>query len=142
MAHLTLLESTVGFVLLLAGIYAFLWGLWFLGVRFVPAWPFISLLRQTQRELRRIAAIPHHCSMSTLSTAAILKHPVDALPVAKLWSYVSTARASFPNRRAQSAGPTRAQKTSCEQGATTALELAQGVVLRTDKSIIRANHAA
>jgi predicted RNA-binding Zn-ribbon protein involved in translation (DUF1610 family) len=50
MAHLTLLESTVGFVLLLAGIYAFLWGLWFLGVRFVPAWPFISLLRQTQRE--------------------------------------------------------------------------------------------
>ena len=50
MAHLTFLESTVGFVLLLAGIYAFLWGLWFLGVRFVPAWPFISLLRQTQRE--------------------------------------------------------------------------------------------
>jgi predicted RNA-binding Zn-ribbon protein involved in translation (DUF1610 family) len=50
MAHLTLLESTVGFVLLIAGIYAFLWGLWFLGVRFVPAWPFISLVRQTQRE--------------------------------------------------------------------------------------------
>jgi predicted RNA-binding Zn-ribbon protein involved in translation (DUF1610 family) len=50
MAHLTLLESTVGFVLLIAGIYALLWGLWFLGVRFVPAWPFISLLRQTERD--------------------------------------------------------------------------------------------
>jgi hypothetical protein len=32
MAHLTFIESTVGFVLLIAGIYAFLWGLWFLGV--------------------------------------------------------------------------------------------------------------
>ena len=50
MAHLTLLESTVGFVLLIAGIYAFLWGLWFLGVRFVPAWPFISLVRQIERD--------------------------------------------------------------------------------------------
>jgi len=50
MAHLTLLESTVGFVLLIAGIYAFLWGLWFLGVRFVAAWPFISLVRQTERD--------------------------------------------------------------------------------------------
>lgn len=50
MPHLTLLESTVGFVLLLAGIYGFLWGLWFLGVRFVPAWPFISLVRQPKRE--------------------------------------------------------------------------------------------
>jgi predicted RNA-binding Zn-ribbon protein involved in translation (DUF1610 family) len=47
MAHLTLLESTVAFVLLIAGIYAFLWGLWFLGVRFVPAWPFP---RQAERE--------------------------------------------------------------------------------------------
>jgi predicted RNA-binding Zn-ribbon protein involved in translation (DUF1610 family) len=36
MAHLTLLESIVGFILLLAGIYASLWGLWFLGVRFGP----------------------------------------------------------------------------------------------------------
>jgi len=50
MAQLTFLESTVGFVLLLAGIYVFLWGLWFLGVRFVPAWPFISLVRQTERD--------------------------------------------------------------------------------------------
>jgi hypothetical protein len=50
MPHLTFLESTVGFVLLIAGIYAFLWGLWFLGVRFVPAWPFISPVRQTERE--------------------------------------------------------------------------------------------
>jgi predicted RNA-binding Zn-ribbon protein involved in translation (DUF1610 family) len=50
MAHLTLLESTVGFVLLIAGIYAFLWGLWFLGVRFEPAWPFISRVRQTERD--------------------------------------------------------------------------------------------
>ena len=50
MAHLTLLESTVGFVLLIAGIYAFLWGLWFFGVRFVPAWAFISLVQQRGRE--------------------------------------------------------------------------------------------
>jgi hypothetical protein len=50
MPHLTLLESPVGFVLLIAGIYASLWGLWFLGVRFVPAWPFISLIRQTERD--------------------------------------------------------------------------------------------
>ncbi len=49
MAHLTLLESTVGFVLLIAGIYASLWGLWFLGVRFETAWPFISRVRQTTR---------------------------------------------------------------------------------------------
>ena len=50
MAHLTLLESTVGFVLLLAGIYAALWGLWFLGVRFEAVWPIISQVRQTERE--------------------------------------------------------------------------------------------
>ena len=50
MAHLTLLESTVGFVLLIAGIYGSLWGLWFLGVRFVPTWPFISRVRQPERE--------------------------------------------------------------------------------------------
>ena len=50
MPHLTLLESTVGFVLLIAGIYAFLWGLWFLRVRFGPASPFISLFHQTERE--------------------------------------------------------------------------------------------
>jgi len=50
MPRLTLFESTVCFVLLIAGIYAFLWGLWFLGVRFVPAWPFVSLVRQTERE--------------------------------------------------------------------------------------------
>src|SRR5215471_11728594 len=50
MAHLTLLEGTVGFVLLIAGIYAFLCELWFLGVRFVPAWPFISLVRQIERD--------------------------------------------------------------------------------------------
>ena len=50
MAHLTLLESTVGFVLLIAGVYASLWGLWFLGVRFEPAWPFISRVRQAKRE--------------------------------------------------------------------------------------------
>jgi predicted RNA-binding Zn-ribbon protein involved in translation (DUF1610 family) len=50
MAHLTLLESTVGFILLLAGIYASLWCLWFLGVRFEPAWPFITLRRQTERD--------------------------------------------------------------------------------------------
>jgi hypothetical protein len=50
MAHLTLLESTVGFALLIAGIYAFLWGLWSLRVRFGLTWPFVSLLRQTERE--------------------------------------------------------------------------------------------
>ena len=50
MAHLTLLESTVGFVLLIAAIYAFLWGLWFLGVRFEPAWPIISRVRQAECE--------------------------------------------------------------------------------------------
>jgi len=50
MAHLTLLESTVDFVLLIGGIYAFLWGLWFLGVRFVPARPFISLVRQRKHD--------------------------------------------------------------------------------------------
>jgi predicted RNA-binding Zn-ribbon protein involved in translation (DUF1610 family) len=50
MPHLTSLESTVSFVLLLAGIYAFLWGLWFFGVRFEPAWPFISVVRQTERD--------------------------------------------------------------------------------------------
>jgi hypothetical protein len=59
---------------------------------------------------RRIASIPHHCSTSTLSAAAMLKHPVDALPVARLWSCVSTKRASFPNRSAQSAAPKRADK--------------------------------
>jgi len=42
--------SAIGFVLLIGGIYAFLWGLWFLGVRFVPAWPIISLVRQTERD--------------------------------------------------------------------------------------------
>ena len=42
--------SVIGFVLLIGGIYAFLWGLWFLGVRFVPAWPFISLVRQPKRD--------------------------------------------------------------------------------------------
>ena len=52
MAHLTLLESTVGFVLLIAGIYALLWGLWFLGVRFEPAWPIILRVRQAEREPR------------------------------------------------------------------------------------------
>lgn len=52
MAHLTLLESTVGFVLLIAAIYAFLWGLWFLGFRFEPAWPIISRVRQAQPEPR------------------------------------------------------------------------------------------
>jgi hypothetical protein len=50
MGHLTLLESTVGFGLLLAGIYAVLWGLWFLGIRFVPAWPIISRARQAERD--------------------------------------------------------------------------------------------
>lgn len=50
MAHLTLLESTVGFVLLMAGIYASLWGLWFLGVRFQPGWPIISRVGQPKRD--------------------------------------------------------------------------------------------
>jgi len=50
MSHLTFLESTAGFVLLLAGIYAFFWGLWFLGIRFVPAWPIISRVRRAKRE--------------------------------------------------------------------------------------------
>src|SRR5215469_6505539 len=58
--------------------------------------------------VRRSAAIPHHCSTSTLSGAAMLRHPVDALPVARLWWCVSTTRASFPNRGAQSAAPKRA----------------------------------
>jgi hypothetical protein len=47
MTHLTLLESTVGFILLLAGIYASAWGLWFLRVRFEPGRPFV---RQVERE--------------------------------------------------------------------------------------------
>jgi predicted RNA-binding Zn-ribbon protein involved in translation (DUF1610 family) len=50
MDHLTALESTAVFVLLIAGIYALLWGLWFLGVRFEPAWPFISRVRQAKPE--------------------------------------------------------------------------------------------
>jgi hypothetical protein len=61
MAHLTLLESTVGFVLLLAGIYAFLWGLWFLGVRFEPEWPIISRVRQAEREHRGSSSLSEKC---------------------------------------------------------------------------------
>jgi predicted RNA-binding Zn-ribbon protein involved in translation (DUF1610 family) len=41
MAHLTLIESTAAFVLLIAGIYASAWGLWFLRVRFGRAKPFV-----------------------------------------------------------------------------------------------------
>ena len=47
MAHLTLLESIVGFALLIAGIFASAWGLWFLRVRFGSSWTFV---RQAERQ--------------------------------------------------------------------------------------------
>jgi len=58
--------------------------------------------------VRRIAVAPH--STSILSAAAMRRHPVDALPVARLWSCVSTARAGLGTRSAQSAAPRRANK--------------------------------
>ena len=107
MAHLTLLESTVDFVLLIGGIYAFLWGLWFLGVRFVPARPFISLVRQRKHDR------PKDRGSSSLNE--YLKHrrdaqASDAPPVARSWLCVSTARAGLENRSAQSAAPKCARK--------------------------------
>jgi hypothetical protein len=101
MPRLTLLESTVGFVLLIAGSYAFLLGLWFLGTRFVPAWPFFSTVRQTDHDRSKDRGNPASLLNEYLKRRQ-LRHPVGALPVA--------SRSFFPNRNAQSVGRRFADK--------------------------------